>query len=311
MMVMSETYPVIELQSGWLLGDEQMGSKDKYWMQLPDDSYPWLFKFSRSSADRITGEHWAEKIAAEIAALIDVPHARVELAVLDGHPGSLSQRFTQLSRAGAIVELEHGNSLLAGYVTGYDRTKKNKQTDHTLGNILKVVESLFNSPRERVASMRQLAGYLVLDALILNTDRHHENWGVLRTTHPDQSVSYQIAPSFDHASSLARNEPPEKLARWLQEAGRVEAYMKGAHGGIYLEDNPAKGANPYTIAEKAMQEWPEYFACWQDVLDKIEHHELDRIVDCVPDSMMVTEQKKFVKALLAFTLNKLKDIRIK
>ena len=303
------TYPVIELQTDWLLGDEQMGSKDKFWVQLPTDSNPWLFKYSRVSAGNITGEHWAEKIAAEIAALLNIPHAGVELASLDGHPGSLSQRFPQLASHNASVELVHGNVLLAGYVTGYDRNKQNKQSDHTLGNILKVVESLFSSPRERVVSMRQLAGYLVLDALILNTDRHHENWGVLRTTNQDQSVSYQIAPSFDHASSLARNEPPEKLGRWLTEAGRVERYMKGAHGGVYLEENPAKGANPYTIAEKAIHEWPEYFDYWQDVLDKIQQHEMDRIVDRVPDSVMVIEQKKFVKALLALTLNKLKSIR--
>lgn len=308
---MSDTYPVIELQTSWLLGDEQMGSKDKYWMQSPGDSYPWLFKYSRMSAGIVTGEHWAEKIAAEIAALMGVSHARVELAVLDGHPGSLSQRFTQLSRAGVSVELEHGNALLAGYVTGYDRTKKNKQSDHTLSNILKVVESLFPSPRERVLSMRQLAGYLVLDALILNTDRHHENWGVLRTVNPDHTVVYEIAPSFDHASSLARNEPPEKLAHWLKESGRVGRYMSRAQGGIYLEGNGAKGANPYTIAGKAMLEWPEYFAYWQEVLDKIEQQELDRIVDRVPDSMMAIESKLFVKALLALTLSKLKGIQRK
>ena len=305
---MEDTYPVIELQAGWLLGDEQMGSKDKFWVQLPGDAYPWLFKYSRESAGKITGEHWAEKIAAEIAGLLGVPHARVELAVLNEHPGSLSQRFTELSRYGASVELVHGNDLLAGYVTGYDRNKKNKQSDHTLGNVLKVVESLFPSPRERVLSMRQLAGYLVLDALILNTDRHHENWGVLRTTTLDRAVSYEIAPSFDHASSLARNEPPEKLAIWLGEAGRVEWYMQGAHGGMYLPDNPAKGANPYTIAEKAILEWPEYFACWQDVLAKVEQQAIDHTVDSVPDSVMAIEQKKFVKALLAFTLNKLKSI---
>lgn len=308
-MAMDDTYPVIELQTAWLLGDEQMGSKDKYWMQLPGDSNPWLFKYSRMSAEIVTGEHWAEKIAAEIAALMGVPHARVELAMLDGHPGSLSQRFMQLSRAGVSVELEHGNALLAGYVTGYDRTKKNKQSDHTLSNILKVVELLFPSSRERVLSMRQLAGYLVLDALILNTDRHHENWGVLRTVNPDHTVTYEIAPSFDHASSLARNEPPEKLAHWLAESGRIERYMHGAHGGIYLEGNSAKGANPYTIAEKAMLEWPEYFAYWQDVLDKIEQQELERIVDRVPDSMMAIESKLFVKALLALTLTKLKGIQ--
>ena len=230
---------------------------------------------------------------------------------MDGCPGSLGQRFTQLSRAGVSVELEHGNALLAGYVTGYDRTKQNKQRDHTLSNILKVVESLFPSPRERVVSMRQLAGYLVLDALILNTDRHHENWGVLRTVSPDHTVAYEIAPSFDHASSLARNEPPEKLARWLGESGRVERYMHGAHGGIYLEGDSATGANPYTIAENAMLEWPEYFTYWQEVLDKIEQRELECIVDRVPDSLMETESKRFVKALLALTLSKLKGIQRK
>lgn len=310
-MAMTDTYPIIELQTDWLLGDEQMGSKDKFWVRLPSDRNLWLFKYSRVSAGRITGEHWAEKIAAEVATVLGVPHAQVELAVLDGHPGSLSQRFAQLARANANVELVHGNVLLAGYVTGYDRNKQNKQSDHTLGNILKVVESLFSSPRERVAAMRQLAGYLVLDALILNTDRHHENWGVLRTTNRDQTVSYQIAPSFDHASSLARNEPPEKLGCWLLEKGRVEAYMQGAHGGIYLEENPARGANPYTIAAKAMQQWPEYFAYWQDVLDNVEQQAIDRAVDRVPDSVMVMEQKEFVKALLALTLNKLKNIREK
>ena len=305
---MQDTYPVVEVKASWLLGDEQMGSKDKFWVQLPGDANPWLFKYSRESAGKITGEHWAEKIAAEIAALLGVPHARVELAELNRHPGSLSQRFTELSRSGLSVELVHGNDLLAGYVTGYERNKQNKQSDHTLENVLKVVESLFPSPRERIAPMRQLAGYLVLDALILNTDRHHENWGVLRTTTPDRAVSYEIAPSFDHASSLARNEPPEKLAVWLNEAGRVEHYMKGAHGGIYLAENPAKGANPYTIAEKAIAEWPDYFVYWQDVLNKTEQQAIDRIVDRVPDSVMAIEQKRFVKALLAFTLSKLKSI---
>ena len=307
-MIMQDTYPVVEVQASWLLGDEQMGSKDKFWVQLPDDANPWLFKYSRESAGKITGEHWAEKIAAEIAALLGVPHARVELAVLNGSLGSLSQRFMDLSRSGVSMELVHGNVLLAGYVTGYDLNKQNKQSDHTLGNVLKVVESLFPSPRERILSMRQLAGYLVLDALILNTDRHHENWGVLRATTPEGAVSYEIAPSFDHASSLARNEPPEKLAAWLNETGRIEHYMKGAHGGIYLAENHSKGANPYTIAEKAIVEWPDYFAYWQDVLNKTEQQAIDRIVDRVPDSVMAIEQKRFVKALLAFTLSKLKSI---
>lgn len=60
-----------------------------------------------------------------------------------------------------------------------------------------------------------------------------------------------------------------------------------------------------------MQDWPEYFACWQDALDKVEQQAIDRVVDRVPDSVMVMDQKRFVKALLTLTLNKLKKIREK
>jgi hypothetical protein len=42
------------------------------------------------------------------------------------------------------------------------------------------------------------ASYLVLDALIGNTDRHHMNWGVL----DDPGSPRVLAPTFDHASSL-------------------------------------------------------------------------------------------------------------
>ena len=87
--------------------------------------------------------------------------------------------------------------------------------------------------------------------------------------------------------------------------------MKRATGGIYLEGNSAKGANPYTIAESAMLKWLEYFVYWQNVLDKIEQRELAGIVDRVPDSMMALESRLFVKTLLALMLTKLKGIQRK
>ena len=107
-------YPIVELQPSWLLDVEQMGSKNKRWVKLPNDSQPWLFKFSRESAGTITGEHWAEKLAAEVAALLGVSHARVELARLGGQWGALCRKFDAL--ASDDTELVHGNDLLAGQV---------------------------------------------------------------------------------------------------------------------------------------------------------------------------------------------------
>lgn len=53
-------------------------------VQVTGDSERWLFKYARLSNGQVTGEHWAEKVASEVAGLLHIPHARVELATLDG-----------------------------------------------------------------------------------------------------------------------------------------------------------------------------------------------------------------------------------
>ncbi len=306
-MTSAESFPIIQVHPRWFIADEQMGSKEKQWVFWPDRNERWLFKFARESAGHITGEHWAEKLAAEIASLIGVPHADVELASLEGRPGSLSRRFPQLSGTPA-TDLVHGNVLLAGFVTGYDRTKQRKQTDHTLNNILKVLERLFPNAAERDLAFGRLAGYMVLDGLILNTDRHHENWAVLRTTQAGDVVTHEVAPSFDHASSLARNEPPAKLTEWLKEDWRAQWYAERATGGIYLGEKEQDGANPLKLLEVAVRRWPGYFRPWLASVEKLERGQLDGLVDRVPPGMMTAESKAFVKGLLAFTLSRIKAL---
>ena len=70
-----ETYPIIPLRKEDVLAPEEMGSKRKGWVQVGTDSEPWLFKYARLSNGEITGEHWAEKVAAELAGLLEIPSA--------------------------------------------------------------------------------------------------------------------------------------------------------------------------------------------------------------------------------------------
>jgi hypothetical protein len=302
-------FPIIQVQPRWFIADEQMGSKEKQWLLWPDRREKWLFKYARESAGYLTGEHWAEKIAAEIASLIEVPHADVELASLGGRPGCLSRRFPQLAGP-APTDLVHGNVLLAGFVIGYDRLKLRKQSDHTLSNILSVVGKLFPDSIARDKALMRLAGYMVLDALILNTDRHHENWAVLRTTHTGGVTTHEVAPSFDHASSLARNEPPAKLAGWLKEQWRPQWYAERATGGIYLNEEEQDGANPLKLLEVAARKWPRYFGPWLAVVGKLNSEQFSGLVDRVPQEIMASESKAFVKDLLAFTLSRIKVVEL-
>lgn len=72
---MPEPYSVVQIQEEWLLDEpeEEMGSKRKFWYRREPDGVECLFKFPRPN----TGEHWAEKIAAEVANLLGIPQARI------------------------------------------------------------------------------------------------------------------------------------------------------------------------------------------------------------------------------------------
>ena len=60
---MSDEYPIVTVEPEWIINPEEMGGKTKFWYGKPDDNTNWLFKYPRPN----TGEHWAEKIASEIA----------------------------------------------------------------------------------------------------------------------------------------------------------------------------------------------------------------------------------------------------
>jgi hypothetical protein len=244
-------FPIIDISDATVVSDEQLGSKSKFWISL--DNERWLFKEARVN----TGEDWAEKVASEIAPLIEVQAARVELAEYAGRRGCLSLSFVS-----ADENLVHGNEILAGQIVGYDRQKRLRQSDHTFENIVAAVRKLVNNEPWYPEVLRELADYLIFDALICNTDRHHENWGFLvrfEETSPDKwMVHLRLAPSFDHASSLGRELRDTRRGELLA-SNRMEQYVRGGRGGIYWRKTDAHGANPIRLVEILARQFPDYF----------------------------------------------------
>jgi hypothetical protein len=299
-----EPYPIIAFSKEDVLAPEEMGSKRKGWVQVGNDSEPWLFKYARVSNGQVTGEHWAEKVAAEIAELLSIPHGRVELASFEGSPGCVSRCFADKTRG---VVLIHGNDLLAGSVLGYDRAGRRAQPDHTIENIAKAVSAAIVDRDERDVAFSQLAGFVTLDALILNTDRHHENWGLIQTRSLGGTLTHRVAPTFDHASSLGRNEPVEKLGQWLHEPQRLEKYAARGRGAIFMNPTDSHGANPLKLFEVAARLWPRYFKPWWEMLQNVGLEPILSVVDRVPDQVIDPRQRAFAKGLLRVTFGKISE----
>jgi hypothetical protein len=275
---------------------EQLGSKPKFWFRFPSGDRRWLFKYARSA----TGEHWAEKIGAEVANLLGVPHAIVELCKFGDKYGTASPSFVAPG-----IDLIHGNEILAGRVIGYDRKKRFRQNDHTFDRIVKALYEIFPKGLERTDALTTMAGYLMLDALVCNVDRHHENWGILRSSsRRENAATQEIAPTFDHASSLGRELLDDKRASLLKQ-GRVAEYVSKDSGAVYWKETDSKGENPLALCTRAATIHPSYFRPWIDQLKSITPADLELLVSEVPDDWMTSIAKDFAKAILLYTSDEL------
>lgn len=297
------SFPVVTIEPHQVVGEEQLGSKEKFWFRRGREL--WLFKEARviKAPEGVfpAGEDWAEKISSEIAHILDIPAATVELAEFSGRRGCASLNFTSQEK-----QLEHGNEVMAGQLDGYDPELRYQQTNHTVENIVLAVSKMFPKPREHHAVLRRLASYLVLDALIGNTDRHHENWGFLWQVqvHIDEvseagrlSKEYDVAPTFDLGSSLGRELLDGKRIEHLQK-GTVEKYLRKARGGIYIPGE-RRGASPLALVESTARTYPDFFRPALDVLRKTPLAQITAVVDRVPYERMSEPAKAFAQAMLS------------
>lgn len=287
-----DPYPVMEIKEPRRDEDEAMGTKPKFWCSRPGDTAPWLFKYPQAG----TGQHWAEKIAAEIARCLGIPHAAVELATFEGERGSASRSFAVRGR-----QLIHGNEAIARTIP-YDPEKRFGQSTHTLANIFRTIESGFRSVAGAAAAKRRFAAYVVLDALIGNTDRHHENWGfsVRRTRAGHRGF---LAPSFDHASSLGRELRDEKRERLLRDS-RVGHYCEKGRGAIYWTDAGRHGPSPLSLLQSASAESPDLFALPISAVAG-RREVIDSPVRRVPDGWMSRTARQFAREMLRYNASEI------
>ena len=200
----ADHYSEIDVSDSPNAGDETLGTKPKKWLRDPESGERWLMKYvtdnrNADGSEYPKGDDWSERVANGVAQRLEIPAARTELAVeCDGE----GKRFGIISgsvlsphdaRGRKREELIAGNELLPHPLTGRSRT------GYTLEAVRSALEGVdpANGTLEGLTAWDLFAGYLVLDALVGNTDRHQENWAVIAA-----ADSILLAPTFDHASSL-------------------------------------------------------------------------------------------------------------
>lgn len=272
---------------------EQLGTKSKFWF-LSDGGERVLFKQGRPG----TGENWAEKVCCEICKLLDLPHAHYELAKWKGQKGVVSPTFVEKG-----YRLVLGNEILAGF-EGYEAEKRYKVRGHTVRLVLAVTGNKHiqmppncSVPKEFSLASDFFVGYLMLDVLVGNQDRHHENWGVIAGAGSD----LYLAPTFDHAASLGRNESDEARKDRLTTADKgrsVEVFVRRATSVLYKtpgSEKPLSTLDAFIEAARFRNVAAQY---WLSKLATVSHLGIEEIFSNILVSEISEEAKAFALKML-------------
>lgn len=146
---------------------------------------------------------------------------------------------------------------------------------------------------------------MVLDAIIGNTDRHHENWGLLRRR-TAAAWHGMVAPSFDHASSLGRELQDARRERLLAGNG-VGSYAERAPGAVYWnEDDPQ--ISPLELVRRAADKHGDYFLSGLTKLQTLDERSIASIVNRIPNDWISAPARSFAIALMCYNLNQLEEL---
>jgi len=175
-------------------------------------NHKYLFKQSNKN---FPAQFWVEAIAFRLGCLMDVPV-----------PPAFIGFDRQYGTAGAVIEwfydypgespegYTRGGDLISTLIDNYDRKKG---TQHNFMDIITIIEGLNLSKNWQVDWVRLFC----FDALIGNTDRHQDNWGVIRSEEGDY-----FSPAFDNGTAMGHEILEPDLDKKLHS---FDKYVLGNH----------------------------------------------------------------------------------
>ena len=300
---MNNSYSSAKVSESSTIRFESVGKREKFWFE---DENQRRFMFKRNETP---GEDWAEVLACNIAVFMNIPHATYEFAhLVDSDESEIARGVITESFVDPKQNLTLGNTFLLDRDPGYAATGGNyKVKRHTIDAISEVISKLQPpTGNESPSATEYYAAYLFLDVLIANQDRHHENWGVVQL----DGINY-LAPTYDHASSFARNVSDEEKENRLStnDSGYgVETFAARAKSAINANDD----RNRRLTTREALENFCQYnnitVEVWQNRLANISISQMSDMITGIPEDYMSEVTKVFTLNLLTINRNYLLDL---
>ena len=319
-------YQIHKFQIGNRTALEPLGTKPKFWFLYGNRRT--LFKIEA----RETGEDWAEKVACQLCEVLGLPHVHYELADLHEGDRVVNRGVICETCAPPPYSLILGNQLLLKLDPAYPAGQgRYKVREHTVDAVTGVLDTLLppkgnwmaNTPTGIDSSLHVFVGYIMLDALIANQDRHHENWGAIQEIKPRfvppvqdqhdfrvimQEGPLRLAPSFDHGAALARNLSDEERQGRLDTRDRnfsLQQFTQRAKSAFYRNKNDSKTIGTFDAFKEFAGHAPQAAEIWLERLATIRRDDIEVMINNVPDTRMSGIAKRFTVELLVVNQDRL------
>lgn len=254
------------------------GARDKTLLYCPApapynflrEGHRYLFKLS---SPKYIEQFWVEIVAYIIGNKMDIP-VPPAFAAYDSEKnqsGALIEWFLQpVTLLGDEIHIP-GGDYCQQFITNFDR-KKGKQ--HNFETIALIFNEL-NIPWKIY-----WAKIFLFDALIGNTDRHQDNWGIIET--PTQSNVIQkklrFAPVFDNGTSMGHEMPHVSFKKFENNIS-LEKYIQRGRHHIKWSLNDSKGIQHIDLVKRLSEIYPETRKIMIESLKKITLEDFKDIIN--------------------------------
>ena len=267
----------------------------------------YLFKRSKRS---YPDQFWGEVIAYRVGCLMGlaVPPAFAAFNSRTSYSGALIEWFY---RDGAELFVL-GGDFLQLVRQDFDR---DRGTKHNLQDVERLMRALVNTGALGQNWRQWWAEALLFDAMIGNSDRHQDNWGLIFDAAgrvPPNVPPCRLAPLFDNGTSLGHERFPERVAGWTD--ARLDRYIADGthHVKSSLEpENLVQGHLP--LLRFVLRDWAQHIdlGLLRERIDFSSEDIISSIVDLVQIPVpqpLTTERMQFVCRLLVRRHTFLRDL---
>lgn len=251
------------------------GTRDKNDVKDPATGEFYMFKYPAEYEGQKNGDIWAEKIATEIGKVLKIKVQESYLAIKNNEQGilikySLDQKSEYLEEGATLLKAE------------FPDFRVNKKPFYIYDNIE------FCLRKEKI-NIEEFIDIIFFDCVIGNTDRHSENWGIIKNY---ANNTKRLIAAYDNGSSLGREFHSEEDISTTD----IKKYARNSRSCIRLVEG--RNVNHYNFLIYVLEKYPNQKVKYFEKIKFLTEEKINEIVNQVPDEFMPLNLKNFVIKLL-------------